>query len=128
MIVVRLDGGLGNQLFQYAAGRQLAARHGASLVLDTSAFDRPSRRVTQRVFELQRFRIDASIATPLFTWKLSLIRRLPPALGSMAGIHAYLERGVQFNPAFDSLPDNTYLVGYWQSHQYFSGIVAEMRA
>ena len=36
VIVVRLAGGLGNQMFQYAAGRSLAERHDTELVLDTS--------------------------------------------------------------------------------------------
>jgi len=36
VIVVQLSGGLGNQMFQYATGRALAARHGTQLVLDSS--------------------------------------------------------------------------------------------
>ena len=39
MIVVQLSGGLGNQMFQYATGRALAARHGTQLVLDSSWID-----------------------------------------------------------------------------------------
>ena len=31
MIVVKLLGGLGNQLFQYAAGRSLAEKHGVQI-------------------------------------------------------------------------------------------------
>ena len=38
MVIVRLTGGLGNQMFQYAAGRALADRLGAALLLDTRAF------------------------------------------------------------------------------------------
>ena len=34
VIVSRLFGGTGNQLFQYAAGRALADHHGCKLVLD----------------------------------------------------------------------------------------------
>ena len=37
MLIVRLTGGLGNQMFQYAAGRALADRLGAELLLDTRA-------------------------------------------------------------------------------------------
>jgi hypothetical protein len=41
VVAVRLQGGLGNQLFQYAAARQLAHLHGADLVLDIAPFNGP---------------------------------------------------------------------------------------
>ena len=37
-VVVRLGGGLGNQLFQYAFGRRMALANDARLVLDASAY------------------------------------------------------------------------------------------
>jgi hypothetical protein len=37
VLIVRLRGGLGNQLFQYAAGRSLAARSNVPLLLDTKS-------------------------------------------------------------------------------------------
>ena len=40
MIVVRLLGGLGNQMFQYSAARALALRHGVPLKLDPHLFAR----------------------------------------------------------------------------------------
>ena len=52
MICVRLDGGLGNQLFQYAAGRALAIRHNTGLLLDTFALNSSARGVTARSLEL----------------------------------------------------------------------------
>src|SRR5262249_7855491 len=39
MIITRLSGGLGNQLFQYAMGRRLADRHGVELLIDASGYD-----------------------------------------------------------------------------------------
>ena len=36
-----LKAGLGNQLFQYAAARRLALKHGCPLVLATAWFDDP---------------------------------------------------------------------------------------
>ena len=58
MIATRLMGGLGNQMFQYAAGRALAAAHSAELVLDTkTGFVRD--RLFRRSYALDPFPIRA---------------------------------------------------------------------
>ena len=45
-VTVVLQGGLGNQMFQYAAGRALAKRTGAELLVDLNEFRTPgSRRI-----------------------------------------------------------------------------------
>src|SRR3989454_2415317 len=38
MVIVRLKGGLGNQMFQYAAARRMALAHNVPLKLDISWF------------------------------------------------------------------------------------------
>ena len=38
MIITRIDGGLGNQLFQYAYGLYLATQHQVPLLLDTNSY------------------------------------------------------------------------------------------
>jgi hypothetical protein len=45
-IIVRTYGGLGNQTFQYAAGR-IATRLGATLLVDTSYFETTEKRLFQ---------------------------------------------------------------------------------
>jgi hypothetical protein len=57
MVVVQLTGGLGNQMFQYAAAKSLAIRKKTSLILDISSFYRteiPDLEVV-RDFALQKF-------------------------------------------------------------------------
>jgi hypothetical protein len=39
MVVVKLEGGMGNQLFQYAAGRYLAQKLNAELKLDIDIYN-----------------------------------------------------------------------------------------
>jgi hypothetical protein len=58
LVATRLCGGLGNQLFQFAAGRSLAQRCGARLVLDATVFTLPQER---RKFALAPYPLDADV-------------------------------------------------------------------
>lgn len=62
-VVVRLKGGLGNQLFCYAAARRLAWVNDAELVLDAVTGFKYDRQ-HQRTYALGIFRIPARLATP----------------------------------------------------------------
>lgn len=57
-VVARLCGGLGNQLFQFAAGRSLAERTGTQLILDATVFTLPNER---RTFALGPYPITAKV-------------------------------------------------------------------
>ena len=57
-IIARIEGGLGNQLFQYAAARSLADRLGCDLALDLRGLAENG----DRSYELHRYRIRASLA------------------------------------------------------------------
>src|SRR4051812_35717788 len=69
MIIARLAGGLGNQMFQYAAGRRLAYHLGVPLKLDLSAYgpegdtQAPGLEAFRRHVRLQEFNIAAEQAT-----------------------------------------------------------------
>src|SRR2546426_1743424 len=60
MVIVRLMGGLGNQMFQYAAARRIALVHNVPLKLDISWFAR--RR--DRAYALHALNIKEALATP----------------------------------------------------------------
>ncbi len=137
IVVVRLIGGLGNQMFQYAAGRALALRCGAALKLDTSGFARPGTD-TPRHYELDAFPISASIATaedlacfglpqrPLPRWRRAL-RRLLPEMAKASGCGVYRERSFGFDPGLGHLRPPLYLDGYWQSEKYFADCADVLR-
>lgn len=121
MIVVRLCGGLGNQLFQYAAGRRLANARCTELMLDLSWYKRTPPSDTPWAYELGHYPIKARLATPseAFWCRLHegrLLRRLP--LLPRRWRH-YREKSFQFDASVLGLADSTYLDGYWQSHRYF---------
>ena len=62
MIICRLKGGLGNQLFCYAAARRLAKYNNTELVMDSvSGFERDY--LYQRSFALKNFSITSRLAT-----------------------------------------------------------------
>src|SRR6266487_3678150 len=59
MVISKLAGGLGNQLFQYAVGRQLSLQKNVPLVFDTSFYE--SQDV--RSVKLQHYNIKAELAS-----------------------------------------------------------------
>ena len=64
MIIVKLIGGLGNQMFQYATGRNLAILKNTELLIDTSFLDKnPDGAYTKRNLELNVFNLDLKIAS-----------------------------------------------------------------
>jgi len=118
MIGIRLEGGLGNQLFQYAAGRALAIRHQTGLLMDLSALTRNLSRVSVRSFELDRFSHAGQVMEPDAAKWLPWLRRMPALSTWVSPWRIAVERGTAWNSGFDRLPDQTYLAGYWQSYRY----------
>jgi hypothetical protein len=55
MIIVRIKGGLGNQMFLYALGRHLSFKYNAKLFLDTSPLEMGRSKL--RAYELDNFNI-----------------------------------------------------------------------
>lgn len=115
IVAVRVVGGLGNQMFQYAAGRALAARLGADLRLDIAGY----RRYPLHGFALDRLPIRAQIDMS----KPGVLARLPRRLLRWTGLGAalglYCERSLRFDPEVLHLPAGSCLDGYWQSDRYF---------
>lgn len=122
MIVTRLHGRLGNQMFQYAAAAGLAARCGTAVALDARDAERNGEGVLTRVFDLP-------LAAPP---ALPPTRRDNPATYALwrygRGTPRYRrEKGLGYNPGFDRWGDGSYLHGYWQSERYFAEIADRIR-
>lgn len=123
MIVTRLHGRLGNQMFQYAAGRALAARLGVPLALDSRGAIRRGEGVLTRVFDLP---LAAAAQLPPDRHDRPLAYALWRAFGRRPRFRR--ERGLGYNPRFASWGDDSYLHGYWQSARYFAAIADTIRS
>lgn len=133
MIVSKLIGGLGNQIFQYAAGRALSLRLGVPFMLDTRDF---SAYKLHQGFELKRlFHYDAKVASDddlrnILGWqrgKLTqrILRR--PQLKNLRCKSYVVEPHFNYWDGINQLKDNCYLDGYWQSEKYFIEFADEIR-
>lgn len=123
-MVCRIGGGLGNQLFIYAAAQSLAWRSGAALWFDTRAFQRDI--VYRRQWLLPAFVGPANVPTlprsgPL-AWKLRGLTIRAGALMPTPLVSSYMEpKPARFLRAkVRSRAWRTYLVGFWQSEKYFA--------
>jgi hypothetical protein len=123
LIVVEIIGGLGNQMFQYAAATTLACRLGAALRLDVGGFaDYPLRR-----FELGEWRVPVEIATAdevRLARRDDLPRRLVRRLARLARrpvCDVYVEPSFHCDDSFFDLRPPIWLRGYFQSPRYFAG-------
>ena len=127
-VVVGLSGGLGNQMFQYAAGRSLAHRLGAPLVLELSWFSGQK----DRQFSLSQFSIKALPHTP-YQWLprggRALISRLSRRyLPRIMGVPVWREPHFHYSTEFSKLSVPVFLEGYWQSEFYFSNMRSQLIA
>lgn len=129
MIIVKISGGLGNQLFQYAAARSLAHKRGVELILDLNWFNHRPSSNTVREFELDGYEIQARKpnAGEQLWLKLHQGRFLSRIPIFPRRWQHFREQAFAFDPKVLDLPGNTYLDGYWQSYKYFSDIAQQIR-
>lgn len=130
MITVKLHGGLGNQMFQYACGRALSLRSNTELRIDPGPlYDiTPRKNFVFRKYSLSTvFSIDPiwnifakrqrSIKIP---YADTVFNKLYPMILGMFGYWRYVrEKQSIFDPNFAHLSGNVYLDGYWQTEKYF---------
>ncbi|HCY64042.1 MAG TPA: alpha-1,2-fucosyltransferase [Oxalobacteraceae bacterium] len=128
MIIAKPIGGLGNQMFAYAAGLALARRTGADLRIDASAYE------TYKTwpYHLDKLCIPQNMAPKARASRLALLvklaeplRRFLPRLFS--GMPTYREPHFHYDPNFEKLTSPVALEGYFQSCRYFTCVEEELR-
>jgi len=124
-VIARIEGGLGNQLFQYASARSLADRLGRDLVLDLRGLQKNG----DRGYMLDRYAIRATVATAddlqnLPAWQSSRMGRLLSRASQRCpwwvSFPVFWPESFAYDARFERIPRPVYLVGYWQSEKYFA--------
>jgi hypothetical protein len=132
MIISHIIGGLGNQMFQYAAGRALSLGLNQPFKLDISDF----KGYGLRTFDLKNcFNCSGEISTDsdlrhILGWQsIRAIRRLlnKPKLSSLRSKQFIIEPYSHYWPGFQKCPSSSYLLGYWLSEKYFQSSEMQIR-
>ena len=129
MIIVKLWGGLGNQMFQYAAARRLSLVNETQLKLDLSWFQKVPSGDTPRPYDLNVFNTVQNVASPAEVKALrgidirrwpKVVKRFLQGTGLFINKSYVMEKHYHLDPEILDIHGDVYLDGYWQSARYFS--------
>ncbi len=133
MIVSRILGGLGNQMFQYAAGSAIAFKHNQLLLLDLKDFDGyPLHNGFEldRIFnveyrevtfhELKKLLWIANFSYLIRIFKHRFLKPIKPRV-------FIVESSFIDSSEFNKVQNDSYLYGYWQNERYFKSIESLIR-
>lgn len=126
MIVIKLSGGLGNQMFQYIFGQYISKKYNSKVEYNIDFYDDQDGRLDFRNYELHKFNIDVPIAKNSF---LSIYNKKNKfekisflisnfLLNRKDSFFVIVESRYKLLNFFSLLFSNRYFVGYWQD-KYF---------
>lgn len=127
MLIIRVKGGLGNQLFQYATGYAVAKRMNTDLRIDKSFYSTQKLRGFKlSLLNINKIEIKEEITRPLFIrifenkYVNKLLRIMKFKKIKIAKQTYFLDSNLKFMPEIFKLQGNRiYLDGYFQSYEYF---------
>jgi len=133
MVISHIIGGIGNQMFQYAAGRSLSLKYDQQLLLDLSDFTNYRLHhgfELSRVFNVMAKSAEASTIDEMLAWRANpLIKKIlrRPQFVWLRGNKFVVEPHFNYWPSLFNRVDDCYLYGYWQSERYFKPFESVIR-
>lgn len=127
MIIVRVVGGMANQMGCYAAALSLAQKHKTPIKIDLAGL----KNDRQRKFDLDKLMVDISIASEDEIKKVSrqssirMINRLKKSLYKRLGTqdpNIYREKSLYYDPGFYDMPSDVYVMGNFLSTRYYESV------
>lgn len=112
-IIVRLKGGLGNQIFQFATGYGIAKETGLNLLLDISYFDTDARHGGCMIQHILPIKPESLI-------------KINGALDSTIFINAE-NTPSEFLPYIYKISTTTVISGYFQNWKYIDKVLGDLR-
>ncbi|GAB6276970.1 MAG: hypothetical protein SAMD01599839_15100 [Rectinema sp.] len=128
MKIVRVSGGLGNQLFQYAFARALEERTGDEVFLDFSTYEYEAAH--------NGFELDRVFAVRYRAARNEAVERLathpPHGLSQLRRKYLtkqthHIDRVFRYDPRVFALEGDRYFEGWWQTEKYFAPIAENLR-
>lgn len=148
MIIVKLIGGLGNQMFQYAFGQELSNKYGEDVVYDLDFYSNNKERKvaitnlcvdeiadwrSTSISNLEIFKIRTFERIYHVEQKVLITAKKNERIGSSI-YNRYSKRGLYFNfdpfyyPFCTCNAVNKVIYGYFQSPDYFNGVKDKIRS
>ena len=130
MILVKITGGLGNQMFQYAAAKYVASKIRETVYFDKSFFQNPNH--LHEVFRLNEFNTKGISLKPVY-WNFPILythwffRKIPFI---RRFIHSFqediLQENFEYNVSDLKLVSNSYINGLWHTKFFADSIREEL--
>lgn len=120
MVIVKIIGGLGNQMFQYSYAKALQQK-GYAVKIDISAFE------TYKLhggYGLDKYTIDLDVASQNEIGKFNAVGLISKIRNKLHIMNSKVvrESNLLFDEKYLNIEDDKYIDGYFQTEKYFSNI------